>query len=169
MKIRRILAVVAAATVGCSQVTTINTDPQGAKVWVNEEFLGVSPAELRIKDGPAVPFPQRLYMRLERAGHEPLEQDLPTEISGGRVAAGIFTVGLAFVLQGVRVVREKYVYAMYPLGTTQSEISEDWMRSVRELDKLHRDGLLTDEEYQRRRSILLRDMPKGTGDRLDTY
>ena len=150
---------------GCTQVSRISTVPSGAKVWVNNEFIGVSPAELTVEHGPGVPFPSRLRARIERAGYEPQEVDLPTQVSGGRVTAGIFTLGLSFYLQGVRTVRRSYVYTLYPIGTSESGISDEWIRGLRQLDRLRKDGLLTDEEYKRRRSILLRDTPHGTGER----
>lgn len=153
---------------GCTQTSHIATVPSGAKVWVNEEFLGVSPVELTVESGAGVRFPSRLQARIERAGYEPLEVVLPTQVSGGRVAAGIFTLGMAFYLQGVRTVRRGYVYALYPIIASESDISDEWVRGLRQLDRLRQDGLLSDQEYERRRSILLRDIPHGTGE-LNTH
>jgi len=68
----------------------------------------------------------------------------------------------------VRTVRPSYVLTLYPIGTTESGISGAWVEGLRQLDRLRKDGLLTDEEYKRRRSILLRDTPHGTGER-DKY
>ena len=71
---------------------------------------------------------------------------------------------MAFALQNVRVVDRSYTYSLYPIGTNEGAISDDWVRDLRKLDRLRQDGLLTETEYQRRRSILLRDMPQGTGE-----
>jgi hypothetical protein len=89
-------------------------------------------------------------------------------VSGGRVAAGIFTLGLAFALQGVRTVRRNYVFTLYPIVGSEVNISEEWIRGLRQLERLRKDGLLTESEYERRRSILLRDIPEGTGE-LNTH
>ncbi len=152
------------AALGCSQVTYVNTTPAGAKVFVNGNLIGVSPARMAFEDGPGKELPRLLHARFERAGYEPLEVDLPTRVSGGRIAAGVFTLGLAFAFQGTRVVDRSYTYALYPIGTNEGAISDDWVRDLRKLDRLRQDGLLTETEYQRRRSILVRDTPQGTGE-----
>lgn len=153
---------------GCTQTARIATVPTGAKVWINGEFLGVSPTELTIENGPNEPFPSRLHARIERAGYEPLEVDVPTRVSGRRVAAAIFTLGIAAAIQGVRTVRPSYVYTLYPIVGADAAISEEWIQGLRQLDRLRKDGLLTESEYDRRRSILLRDTPHGTGE-LNTH
>jgi hypothetical protein len=165
---RSLLAALLIPLLGCTQVTRINTTPVGAKVFLNGNLIGVSPARYAFENGPGDTFPSRFHARFERAGYEPLEVDLPTRISAGRVAAGIFTLGLAFALQGVRVVDPSYTYSLYPIGTNEAAISEDWVRDLRKLDRLRQDGLLTETEYQRRRSILLRDTPQGAGE-LNTH
>lgn len=149
---------------GCTQTARIATVPTGAKVWINGELLGVSPTELTIENGPNTPFPSRLHARFERAGYEPLEVDLPSRVSGGRVAAAIFTLGIAGAVQGVRTVRPSYVYTLYPIVSKDVDISDEWIQGLRKLDRLRKDGLLSEAEYERRRSILLRDTPEGTGE-----
>jgi hypothetical protein len=152
------------AILGCYQSAYLLTDPPGAKVYVNGELLGVSPVELTIDDGPGVTFPTRLHARFERAGYEPLEHDLPTQISGGRVAAGVFTLGLSFALQNTRTVRRSYLYKLYPIVAGESQISDEWVQDLRRLQRLKDDGLISEQEFERRRAILLRSTPHGTGE-----
>lgn len=153
------------AALGCTQSTHLLTDPAGAKVYVNGELLGVSPVELIVEDGPGVAFPTRLHARFERAGYEPLEKDLPTQISGGRVAAGIFTLGISFALQSTRTVRPSYLVRLYPIVTGESQITNAWAQDLRRLQRLKDDGLISQEEFDRRRAILLRSTPHDTGER----
>lgn len=156
-------------SLGCYQSAYLLTDPAGAKVYVNGELLGVSPVELAIEDGPGVTLPTHLHARFERAGYEPLEKDIPIRISGGRVAAGIFTLGLSFALQNTRTVRPSHVYKLYSIGTVESQqISDEWVQDLRQLQRLKDDGLLSEGEFERRRSILLRSAPHGTGEQ-STY
>ena len=166
--LRAVLSATLGVSLGCVQSTHLLTDPSGAKVYVNGELLGVSPVELIVDDGPGTTFPTRLHARFERAGYEPLEKDLPTQISGGRVAAGIFTLGISFALQSTRTVRSNYMVRLYPIVAGESQISDEWAQDLRRLQRLKDDGLISADEFERRRAILLRSTPHGSGER-STY
>jgi hypothetical protein len=65
---------------GCStkRTLTIDTEPKGARVWVNDRYVGESPV--------AVPFVHygEFEVRLEKAGHHPWAGIIrvPTQIDG---------------------------------------------------------------------------------------
>ncbi len=53
---------------GCVQSSVITSDPEGAEVWVQGEYLGMTPATYRSRSG----LPQRFSIRLEKPGYEPV-------------------------------------------------------------------------------------------------
>jgi hypothetical protein len=74
---------------GCKNTTLLNTVPQGAKVYMNEAYKGVTPYTHR--DSKIVGTRTRL--RLEKEGYQPLETVLtrnerpdPLAIGGGVLA-----------------------------------------------------------------------------------
>lgn len=61
-------AVLVLAT-GCLHNAVITTDPEGAEVWVQGQFLGASPATYRSRSG----VPDTVTVRVEKPGYEPIK------------------------------------------------------------------------------------------------
>ena len=51
---------------GCAQTVRINTEPEGADVYVNNIFVGQSPTQYRTRTGT----PDTAYVRLEKRGYQ---------------------------------------------------------------------------------------------------
>lgn len=49
---------------GCAQTVRLNTEPEGAKVYVNNIFIGESPTQYRTTTGT----PDTAYVRIEKRG-----------------------------------------------------------------------------------------------------
>jgi hypothetical protein len=65
---RRVGALVLAAILvlgGCAQTVRINTEPEGADIYVNNNFIGKSPAQFRATTGT----PETAYVRLVKPGY----------------------------------------------------------------------------------------------------
>jgi hypothetical protein len=60
---------------GCATSTNINTTPPGARVSLDERFLGTSPAVYQSRSG----FPETHWVKLEAAGYR--NQTLPIKKS----------------------------------------------------------------------------------------
>jgi hypothetical protein len=67
--------IVAAWGLGCANTTTFQTNPRGARIYVNGEPCGESPCKYDTRYG----FPDRIRVQIEKAGYEPAELFLDTE------------------------------------------------------------------------------------------
>ncbi|MEW5918037.1 MAG: PEGA domain-containing protein [Gemmatimonadota bacterium] len=108
------LIVLIATTIGCTESVYIQTTPPGARVFVNNREIGVSPFEF---EAPSKDLPTTRYeYRMELPGYRPAEGFLPTRVSVGRVIGSIFTFGLIAAIRGVRVFGEDQMQeTLYPL------------------------------------------------------
>lgn len=65
---------VAAAGLACANTTTFQTNPRGARIYVNGEPCGESPCKYDTRYG----FPDRIRVQIEKEGYEPAEFFLDT-------------------------------------------------------------------------------------------
>lgn len=84
-----LLLLPAALAAACSESTVIRTNPPGASVYVNERYLGASPAELEAKSWSVRPHAYRY--RVVKAGYAPREGEIPARLSVGRIIAAYFS------------------------------------------------------------------------------
>ena len=68
IKLIAIFAVLAFGAVACSHRVTINTNPPGAKVYVDGNLIGVSPASFVEKSG----FGKSYQLKVEKEGYQTL-------------------------------------------------------------------------------------------------
>jgi|GEM_PF-485174 len=66
---------VAASGLACANTTTFQTNPPGARIYVNGEPCGESPCKYDTRYG----FPDRIRVQIEKQGYEPAEFFLDTE------------------------------------------------------------------------------------------
>jgi hypothetical protein len=95
---KRILSLFLASSlflVSCSSYTAIETNPPGAKVYVNQAYIGKSPVVYR--DSKIVGSSQTI--KIEHPGYEPLYAPLSRteKPMAGPIIAGFFTGGIAFL------------------------------------------------------------------------
>lgn len=74
------LLLVASLLGACSTTATINTVPQGAKVWVRGEYRGRTPIEVKLEDGT---YASATYVKLAKKGFRPAEVKLKPTWSPG--------------------------------------------------------------------------------------
>lgn len=118
---RRVLAAVALACAlgGCSTTTTINTHPQGAHLWVRDQYVGRSPQRVRLDDGPLAA--NRVWVRAELEGHVPTFRQLEQDPAAGWILLDtllvVATVGLAAPVYVVNATahRAEYLIELTPL------------------------------------------------------
>lgn len=67
---------------GCYTTATINTTPQGAKVFVKGQYRGRSPVEVELKDGT---YASTSYIKLEKEGYKTTEVPVAPTWSPGFV------------------------------------------------------------------------------------
>ncbi|MDD4776846.1 MAG: PEGA domain-containing protein [Fermentimonas sp.] len=88
MKVTALLVSVTVLFASCSSSTLIQSNPSGAKVYMNEEYMGVTP--LSYSDTKIVG--STTSMRIEKEGFEPLYTYLTRneEVDVGAIIGGIF-------------------------------------------------------------------------------
>jgi hypothetical protein len=83
------VVLIALAVSACSESTIIRTNPPGASVYVNERYLGASPAEFTAKSWSVKPHVYRY--RVAKAGYLESEGEVPAHLSVGRIIAAYFS------------------------------------------------------------------------------
>lgn len=78
------------ALAGCSENAVIQSDPIGAKVFINDRLIGITPAVFSVERRQ---FAHSYRLRLEKKGYEPYVGELTTRVSGSRATAAVFTLG----------------------------------------------------------------------------
>ena len=66
VKVIAVLVVLAFGAVACSHRVTLNTNPPGAKVYVDGQLIGVSPASFVEKSG----FGKTYQIKIEKEGYQ---------------------------------------------------------------------------------------------------
>ncbi|MGH9420434.1 MAG: PEGA domain-containing protein [Thermoanaerobaculia bacterium] len=86
----------------------IRTNPPGASVYVNEQYIGASPAEFEAKSWSVKPHVYRY--RVAKAGYLEREGEIPAHLSVGRIIGAYFSACMScghgfFVFDDETVVR----------------------------------------------------------------
>ena len=106
---------------GCTETVRIRTTPPGAKLFVNNREVGVTPTEFDApsRDMSAARFPYRM----ELPGYRTAEGVLTSRVSIGRVIGSIFTLGIFAATRGVRVFAEDEISeTLYPLDVVMARV-----------------------------------------------
>ena len=147
---RAILIALAVASQGCAEVALIESRPSGAKVYVDDEYRGMTPYEFTVPKSE-VTTRQRSY-RIELDGYEPAEGYLSTGVAGGRVTGCVFTIGILCAARSMHYflpvdvdLTPRAVAA--PRGASNPNIADRLQR----LQEAHDKHLISEEEYQRYR------------------
>jgi hypothetical protein len=102
---------------GCAEHTVIRTWPPGAKVTINDKFIGVSPVPFVVEADE--PLPAVFHYRLEREGCVTKEGEFPSVVAKGRVVAAVFTLGIVYLFKRPRTIEGRYDFELTPLGDQQ--------------------------------------------------
>jgi hypothetical protein len=81
----------------CAEGIGVQSYPDGASLYLNDKFVGKTPTVGWIPrsewTGNAVPY------RVQKDGYEPANGAFDLCVSGGRVTAGVFTVGFSLLFK----------------------------------------------------------------------
>lgn len=173
---------------GTSQKVHIDSEPRGAKIFVNDEAKGVTPKTLAIKRkaAPAV-------VRLEKEGYEPEEEHIGQEFNwwyaGNILFGGLIGVVVDAVDGAMWKLDKEDIYAELrlsdgrsatsaPISAKQvqtpspndtpapiidansSKMDDELVNSLAKLDEMHRSGVLSDEEHKMQRKRLIEEHSK---------
>ena len=148
----------------CSSATIIQSNPSGAKLYLNEQPRGVTP--YRHRDTKIVGT--TTYVRLEKEGYQPVNTSFSRdeEVDVGAIIGGIF---LTFPFLWIMKYSPSHIYQMNPLSgsaplpadpsgqpqTVQPQDSGTKVAKLRELEGLLDEELITQEEYDTERARII--------------
>lgn len=141
---------------GCGESVMIHSIPVGANVYVNDKFLGRTPVEFEVSRFDVSSADYRL--RIEKDRFEPVRDIIRTRLAPGRMVGALFTIGIVYIFRSPVYLVPVPTYALNPLLSAQPLPERDRAigEALRHLQELHDQGKLTDEEWNRRRDLLLR-------------
>ena len=142
----------------CSSTTIIQSNPSGAKVYLNGEVVGNTPythSDTKIVGSTT-------YVKLEKEGYNPLNTTFSRneEADVGAIIGGVF---LLFPFLWTMKYKPFRTYELTPLSGTEAnapavekrEVTGTKADQLRELKKLFEEGLITEEEYEKQRKRIL--------------
>lgn len=147
------LLLVAAILNGCTQAIVFRSDPPGARVSLNGDFIGITPSRYEI---PERPLPEVLNYRVERGGYLPQEGQIRPVFGVGRLFGAIFTLGIVYVFRNPYLYKAHYDFALSPVG--DRDVQAEPLRveeRLRRLKDLFDQGLISEQEYQQQRAAIL--------------
>ena len=71
---------------GCSTLVRVESEPSGADVYINEQYIGETPAEKRLSDFVGNDY----HIRLELEGHQEIRAKLEKEVKADTLIIGLF-------------------------------------------------------------------------------
>ena len=163
MKISRAAAILGLTSIltACGESAVIRSYPPGSKLYVNDQFIGLTPIPYSAsrKEYSRGEF----RVRLERDGYLPLDDKLRTRVCGGRIAGAIFTLGIVFLFKGPTCFQSPQDFSLLAApGQAQDAGSTSRRPSVDErlqrIERLRNQGTITNEEYERYRKEILHDL-----------
>ncbi|WP_420150647.1 PEGA domain-containing protein [Spirosoma sp.] len=144
----------------CSSYTVIQSNPSGAKLYLNESPVGVTP--YRYADTKIIG--STTQVRLEKEGYTPLRTSFSRneQADVGAIIGGIFFL---FPFLWTMKYSPEHTYELAPLGSTpfvtplplanDAVVSPSKATRLREAKKLLDDGILTKEEYEKEKKKIL--------------
>ena len=105
-------------TMGCSNLVTINSSPQGAKCYINQQFRGETPLQTVVTSWALGTCPT---ITLEKKGYTTFVGVMEKRAQPGYIALDILfyppLIGLFF---NARLINGQYVYALAPIDNDTS-------------------------------------------------
>ncbi len=80
-----IVAFLVVSILGCTTLVRIRTDPQDAKVYINDEPVGKSPVQKQLSNFVANEY----QVRIEKPGYKSLETEMRREVKVGNLVVGL--------------------------------------------------------------------------------
>ncbi len=151
-KITSIILAGATLFTSCASKTLIQSNPVGAKVYIQGEYAGTTPYSY--KDTKIVGSTTDL--KIEKEGYESFITSFSRNEKAdvGAIIGGIFV--LVPFLWTMKY-KEQHTYELIPLGSGAKKESTDTSLSAKlqELKKMYDDKLITKEEYEKQREKVL--------------
>lgn len=143
---------------GCASSTVIRTVPEGAKLYLNDEYVGETP--YNHEDTKIVG--SRTSVRIEKSGYETLHTSITRneEVNVGAIIGGIFFL---FPFLWTMNYKATHQYELEPRNNRESPelsgdekaITDSQYNQLMKLKKLLDEGIITQEEFEKRKAEIL--------------
>ncbi|MCI0920940.1 PEGA domain-containing protein [Sphingobacterium rhinopitheci] len=156
---RKLPIILAAATLftSCASQTLIKSNPEGAKVFIQDAYVGVTP--FAYSDTKIVGSTTNI--RLEKEGYSPLVTTFSRNEKAdvGAIIGGVFVL---FPFLWTMKYDKERMYDLQPIAGGSTKASDTTISNnstlkekLEELKKLFDDKLITKEEYEKQKEALL--------------
>lgn len=154
-----LLLVVSMLLTSCASTTMIQSNPSGAKVYLDDEPVGTTPymhRDLKIVGTIT-------SVKLEKEGYETLNTSFSRneELDAGAIIGGIF---LLVPFLWVMKYKPSHTYELIPSSSNdqlknkpQQNQTKSKAEKLRELKQLLDDKIITQEEYEKEKKVILDD------------
>jgi hypothetical protein len=161
-----VLLLLAGVAPGCAEYAVFRSSPSSARVYVNDEFVGLTPATLTI---PRSAMGKTFYYRIEHEQCLPTAGELRKWVAPGRIVGYVFSAGIVAIFKGPRYPRPVDAVLEGPKcpGGAYSgprprerqvspEDHRNWILDrLHTLDQLRDEGAITEDEYKTMREGIL--------------
>ena len=146
---------------GCTESAMVRSYPPGSKLYVNGEFVGVTPVIYAVDSAE---FSKRDFaVHLDRVGYTSADGVLRKQVCPGRVTGGVFTLGILFLFKHPTCFTSPQDFSLEPLpdqivtdgGTPHQPTVEERLDRIR---KMREQGIITNEEFEHYRREILKDL-----------
>lgn len=139
---------------GCSESVLIRSYPEGARIFINDTPYGTTPAVFKVNKGD---LENQYMLRVEKDGYEPHLTTLRTRVAPGRVVAAFFTLGTVYLYKSPRYIVQPPQIELQP--SHEADFDRRVGAELRTIDRLHREGKISDEQRDRWQKDLLEEEP----------
>jgi len=149
----------AAGVAGCAESALIRSSPPGAQVYVNDQLIGITPATVVVPRGQ---LDSPHHYRVVLDGYMPAEGDLKRRFPVGRLFGAIFTTGILYAFKSPMTLASPVDVVLHSDGSAPPRSGAPDPGAVAPADRLRRlqdlydQGLLTEQEYRRRRNEIIK-------------
>ncbi len=152
------ICVLSLAAQGCAESVLIRAYPADARIAVNGQRLGTSPATYTVPRGSG-PRDGNFRYHVEREGFQPQDGSFTFKPAGGRITGGIFTLGILFLFKSPLALPDEIEVVLEPNETSPlQETRPSPAQQLRHLDDLLDRGTITEEEFKRQRNKILHNL-----------
>lgn len=146
---------------GCAESTHIRTSPASARVYVDGQYVGISPT---VFTAPRSEFRNVRTCRAELDGYAPAEEPMRTGLSVGRFIGALFSLGIVYIFKSPYVFRGRHDLVLTKLSGPESAgaaapaaaAAPTTEARLERIKRLREQGLITQEEYDRHQVEILR-------------
>ena len=153
-----VMAALALALCGCTEEATFRSSPASAKVYLNDQFVGITPTYYAVPHGQVGDV---WNYRVELDGYVPELGVLHRRVAPGRIVAAVFTFGITRAFRGWQYFTPVSA-SLTPIGgagrSTESGSrtgGEDIGLRLRRLDSAYDRGEINEREYRQLRAKIL--------------